>query len=387
MSTDRYLAHHGVKGQKWGIRRYQNADGTLTSEGRKRYNVDMYSHSGNRIYSPLGANAKVRKRSNAANSLQGGAVYNDFERQLKKQLKRDYRDSYKKGYITRDEYRQGKKVAKSSSKKIAEQRLGSTAKRYGRASKITNAAINGTLMATGATLTAYQMKNAIDNVDNSQKYGGYGSYQEINDDGSRGKSHTSWKEVYKDARRQANGKKSKYGYYSFDYDNGTALAHHGVKGMKWGVRKKAKDAWQKHWSKKASQWTKTYDFEKDAIKRKGKLKSEYELFKAENSANRTNRLRNKDYWKKSNQYLRDINSADRDIREMNNLFTTSGQKVNYINADPKKRKALHYLHGAQGVAGKAATAAAIIGAGKVIQNANEQRRLKKAGKRLRLEVN
>lgn len=248
MSTDRYLAHHGVKGQKWGIRRYQNADGTLTSEGRKRYNVDMYSHSGNRIYSPLGANAKVKKRSNAANSLQGGAVYNDFERRLKRQLKRDYRDSYKKGYITRDEYRQGKKVAKSSSKKIAEQRLGSTAKKYGRVSKVTNAAINGTLMATGATLAAYHMKNTLNdakdlnrihrsNVDNAQKYGGYGSYREINSDGSSGKTHTPWKEVYKDARRQAYGKKSKYGYYSFDHDNGAALAHHGIKGQKWGVRR------------------------------------------------------------------------------------------------------------------------------------------------------
>ena len=33
---DTYLAHHGIKGQKWGVRRYQNPDGTLTAEGRKR---------------------------------------------------------------------------------------------------------------------------------------------------------------------------------------------------------------------------------------------------------------------------------------------------------------------------------------------------------------
>lgn len=31
------LYHHGVKGQKWGIRRYQNPDGTWTNAGKKRY--------------------------------------------------------------------------------------------------------------------------------------------------------------------------------------------------------------------------------------------------------------------------------------------------------------------------------------------------------------
>lgn len=35
-NTD-YLCHHGILGQKWGIRRFQNADGSLTKEGRERY--------------------------------------------------------------------------------------------------------------------------------------------------------------------------------------------------------------------------------------------------------------------------------------------------------------------------------------------------------------
>lgn len=37
ISESDYIAHHGIKGQKWGVRRYQNADGTLTEAGKKRY--------------------------------------------------------------------------------------------------------------------------------------------------------------------------------------------------------------------------------------------------------------------------------------------------------------------------------------------------------------
>ena len=35
------LQHAGIKGMKWGIRRYQNKDGTLTPAGKKRYNREM----------------------------------------------------------------------------------------------------------------------------------------------------------------------------------------------------------------------------------------------------------------------------------------------------------------------------------------------------------
>ena len=35
------LYHHGIKGQRWGVRRYQNADGSLTAAGQKRYDRDI----------------------------------------------------------------------------------------------------------------------------------------------------------------------------------------------------------------------------------------------------------------------------------------------------------------------------------------------------------
>ena len=35
------LEHHGILGMKWGVRRYQNKDGSLTSVGRKRYATDV----------------------------------------------------------------------------------------------------------------------------------------------------------------------------------------------------------------------------------------------------------------------------------------------------------------------------------------------------------
>ncbi len=34
------LVHHGIKGQKWGVRRYQNEDGSLTAAGKKKYGTD-----------------------------------------------------------------------------------------------------------------------------------------------------------------------------------------------------------------------------------------------------------------------------------------------------------------------------------------------------------
>ncbi len=75
------LSHHGILGQKWGIRRYQNLDGTLTPAGKERYGSDpskmnprslqrqivrnIYFHDRPRTYDALKKYEKAQKRVNA----------------------------------------------------------------------------------------------------------------------------------------------------------------------------------------------------------------------------------------------------------------------------------------------------------------------------------
>ena len=63
-----FIAHHGIKGQKWGVRRFQNEDGSLTEAGRKRYDVDIERAK---------AKENARKAGVAYNKATlGGTVYN-----------------------------------------------------------------------------------------------------------------------------------------------------------------------------------------------------------------------------------------------------------------------------------------------------------------------
>jgi hypothetical protein len=42
MKDSDYISHHGIKGQKWGVRRFQNEDGSLTTAGKARYSKEQY---------------------------------------------------------------------------------------------------------------------------------------------------------------------------------------------------------------------------------------------------------------------------------------------------------------------------------------------------------
>lgn len=69
-----FLAHHGIKGQKWGVRRFQNPDGTLTKAGRLYYGfsdgatrkMSRQYNRGIRKLNKLAAKADIKTQKEAA---------------------------------------------------------------------------------------------------------------------------------------------------------------------------------------------------------------------------------------------------------------------------------------------------------------------------------
>ena len=66
--SEDYLAHHGILGMKWGIRRYQNEDGTLTVAGKKRYekNARTIEKTPGRVFRRVAVSAASAGTSAAA---------------------------------------------------------------------------------------------------------------------------------------------------------------------------------------------------------------------------------------------------------------------------------------------------------------------------------
>lgn len=85
------LSHHGIKGQKWGVRKYQNADGSLTAEGKRRYGVDDSSGGGSARF-PLMKRTPAGSGSRATyESKQSARIANARDRLNYKSEKLEYK--------------------------------------------------------------------------------------------------------------------------------------------------------------------------------------------------------------------------------------------------------------------------------------------------------
>lgn len=128
-----YLAHYGIKGQKWGIRRFQNSDGSLTAEGIKRYGSEKeLKKAVRKEYRE--DNAKAFKLGNAASSASWAAKRQSktLER-ANKRLEKDPTNEKKR--IKRDLEAKAAKILKNMEKitrKEAEDHYNSLTKKYGK---------------------------------------------------------------------------------------------------------------------------------------------------------------------------------------------------------------------------------------------------------------
>lgn len=106
-----YLSHHGIKGQKWGIRRFQNEDGTLTEAGRKRY----LKISGEKLYKELKKDVHKQRASihGKANRWMYKTDIGDHSKDLISK-----RDALEKQYENSEEYKKWLKKDDEFEKKM-----------------------------------------------------------------------------------------------------------------------------------------------------------------------------------------------------------------------------------------------------------------------------
>lgn len=81
------LYHYGVKGMKWGVRRYVNADGSLTDKGKRRYRNANDKIMNAKTYTRRQVNSLPRKERKATKK---------YLKETQKSYRIDAKDQYKK---------------------------------------------------------------------------------------------------------------------------------------------------------------------------------------------------------------------------------------------------------------------------------------------------
>ena len=94
-----FLEHHGIKGQKWGVRRFQNEDGTLTSAGKERYRKNGVAAGPDGAIDPLTAYYIAEFASIALFSL-GASIYAKVKRNQNHKNWKKQNDAISEDYIS-----------------------------------------------------------------------------------------------------------------------------------------------------------------------------------------------------------------------------------------------------------------------------------------------
>lgn len=107
------LYHHGIKGQRWGVRRYQNEDGSLTEAGRRRYAVGEKMDANDKRDSSI--TRKVKRDYNHMSDSEFKSKY-----KVGKNVYRHRVNKYGDPYMNSPMAKMGKKLAaKGKNKRLA----------------------------------------------------------------------------------------------------------------------------------------------------------------------------------------------------------------------------------------------------------------------------
>ena len=118
---EKVLTHHGIKGQRWGVRRFQNADGTLTPAGKRHYGVGKAAGKSYPSYDEMQATVKQKSMEKAYDKALDRKDKSDIANLVKNtaeqtknalnRTKNDYKESKKNVQVKPD-------VSKMSNKEL-----------------------------------------------------------------------------------------------------------------------------------------------------------------------------------------------------------------------------------------------------------------------------
>lgn len=171
--SNTHLYHHGIKGQKWGVRRFQNSDGSYTSAGKKRRLINP-GNSNSDVDNAKAAYKSAKRNYNNSFDKAYGKSYQAYslskkKRQANEERWNDVSDKAK----ALDKAKTAYKTAQTNAKKSA---VAEYNKKYNAAEKASNQAdkkwkeVNEQYKALGKTKVTRMINAARNKTEAAQKY-------------------------------------------------------------------------------------------------------------------------------------------------------------------------------------------------------------------------
>lgn len=270
MNNDLYLTHHGIKGMKWGVRRYQNSDGSYTPQGKARRNSSNSNikQIAKKVAIGLGAAGVATGGLYLANKVSanksmdnvreaGGAASGGSHSSIGVSAKKSIDNARKAVNEAKKLGDENLRIADEESKRISNPNISreEIRKSFNKVNDVANKSMDAEKKAYKAVQTA-NSKNNHDIGDDDVSSFPYRIVDDYMPSFGPGRWFTALKTYHPDiyeseykkaddhwTERERNRAYEQAGTWTpsplehADIYSNNYLAHHGIRGMKWGVRR------------------------------------------------------------------------------------------------------------------------------------------------------